>query len=108
MGVAIVVALGLIAGAVLCPPPGRPLPRIVLAAVLASLAWIAGVYVLLALTAPHELGPPLAGPLVAIVLSALAGAALGARLRRGLARRSGSRLAASDQGKLSSSGSTPT
>ena len=83
VGPVTVLSLGLMWGAWLVRPHGRFLRRALLAAILASLSWIAGVYVLLALTAPRELeGPPQFLPLLYTFLTALAGATLAGWLRR--------------------------
>ena len=83
MGPVVVFLLGLGAGALLSRPGRAFLPWTLVAGAAAALAWIAGGYVLFALTAPDELGPPLARPIVYTLLTALLGAALA-----GLARRS--------------------
>ena len=90
VGPLVVLTLGLAAGVLLVTPRRTLVPWRLLAAVLASLAWIAGVYVLLALTAPKELaGPPLLLPLLWAFLTALAGSLAGALLRRCGARSTG-------------------
>jgi hypothetical protein len=83
VGPVTVLSLGLLAGGLLVRPDRHFLGWSLLAAVLASLAWVAGVYVLLALTAPRELeGPPQFLPLLYTFLTAFAGAVLAGWMRR--------------------------
>lgn len=82
MGPAVVFLLGLVAGALLVRPGLGFVRWTLLAAGVSALTWVGGVYALLALTAPSELGPLLARPIAGAVLTALLGAALAGLLRR--------------------------
>jgi hypothetical protein len=75
--VMIVVVLGGLAGAALHRVRTHLLVVTVLATVLAAVVWVAGVYLLLWLTAPNELGPPMVRPILMTLAAAFPGALLG-------------------------------
>jgi hypothetical protein len=73
---AIIVGLGALAGLVCHRRSARFWAASLVAAGIAAILWGLGVYLLLWLTAPNELGPPLLGPVLFTFLTALVPAAL--------------------------------
>lgn len=77
MGPLIIFVLGLVAGALCCRLFRRFWIALATASLLATATWLSGVYLLLAVAAPHELGRPLLIPALLTLATAMFGAAIG-------------------------------
>ncbi len=82
MGVLIVLLLGVVAGCVFHFIWRRFWVASAVATLAATLLWGGGCYLLFALTAPNEMGPPLLMPVISTVVTAFLGALVGGGILR--------------------------